>query len=38
VNDLAIASAWQVNVARERVRDLEMAFTSVAVGPARIMI
>ena len=36
VHQLAIAFAWQVNVARERVPDLRIAFARVpvAVGPA----
>jgi hypothetical protein len=40
VNQLAIGSAWQVNVARERVPDLGIAFArvTVAVGPAGIVI
>jgi hypothetical protein len=40
VNQLAVASAWQVNVAHERVPDLGIAFArvAVAVGPAGIVI
>ncbi|MCA1586257.1 MAG: hypothetical protein LC791_16290 [Acidobacteria bacterium] len=40
VHQLAIASAWQVNVPRERVPDLGLAFArvAVAVGPAGIVI
>jgi hypothetical protein len=40
VDQLAIASARQVNVACERVPDLGLAFArvAVAVGPAGIMI
>jgi hypothetical protein len=40
VNQLAIGSAWQVNVARERVPDLGIAVprVAVAVGPPRIVI
>jgi hypothetical protein len=40
VNDLALASAWQVDVARERVPDVGIAFArvAVAVGPAGIGI
>jgi hypothetical protein len=40
VNQLAVPSAWQVNVARERVPDLGIAFACVAVAvrPTGIVI
>ena len=40
MNELAIASAWQVHVARERIPDVGIAFArvAVAVGPAGIGI
>jgi hypothetical protein len=40
VHQFAVASAWQANVARERVPDLGIAVprVAVAVGPPRIVI
>jgi hypothetical protein len=40
MNQFALWSTWQVNIAAECIRDLAIAFSivAVAVGPARIVI